>query len=80
MHVFECPFYNDIRLEYHNLFQHLCRKVFQDDDMVIWNWEFSDDKFREFMNGGGDPSFWPMLANYLIACKKKRQSCIQVLT
>ena len=78
MHVFECPFYNDIRLEYYSLFQHLCRNVFQDDDMVVWNWEFSDDKFREFMNGDGDPSFWPKLANYLIACKKKRQSCIQV--
>ena len=46
MHVFECPFYNDIRLEYQSLFKHLCSSEYQDDLMVVWNWGFSDDKFR----------------------------------
>lgn len=73
MHVFECPFYTDIRLRYQNLFRHICLDEFQDNDMVVWSLEFTDDQFRKFMNGYNDPAFWPDLANYLIACRKKRQ-------
>ena len=66
-------FYTDIRLRYQNLFRHICLDEFQDNDMVVWSMEFTDDKFRKFMNGHNDPAFWPDLANYLIACRKKRQ-------
>ncbi len=39
----------------------------------VWSLEFTDDKFRKTMSGYDDPAFWPDLANYLIACRKKRQ-------
>ena len=79
MHIFECPFYTDLRLKYQSLFRHVCCVDFQDNDMVVWSMEFTDDKFRKFMNGHNDPAFWPDLAYYLIACRKKRQEGLRAL-
>jgi len=79
MHLFECPFYTDLRLKYQSLFRHVCCDDFQDSDMVVWSMEFTDDKFRKFMNGHNDPAFWHDLANYLIACRKKRQEGLSAL-
>ncbi len=47
--------------------------------MTIWSWNFSDDNFRQFMNGYQDPSFWLDLAFFLIACRKKRKAGLRAL-
>jgi len=41
--------------------------------MVVWNLELSDRKLRILMNGNGTTIFWNRLANYILACKSKRQ-------
>jgi len=40
---------------------------------------FSDNNFRQFMNGYQDPSFWLDLAFFLIACRKKRKAGLRAL-
>lgn len=79
MHIFECPFYNDIRLKFQQLFKHICCDNYQNNNMTIWSWNFSDDNFRQFMNGYQDPSFWLDLAFFLIACRKKRKAGLRAL-
>jgi len=80
MHLFECPFYNDIRPRFHNLFSLVCEFTDDDTDMVIWNLDLSDSKMRSLMNGDGSAIFWNNLANYLLACKMKRQKLLDNLT
>ena len=63
MHVFECPFYNDIRLRYQKLFTDIYRHVHEDTDLTVWNVEFCDSTFRTFMNGNGTKTFWSNLAD-----------------
>ena len=71
MHIFECPFYNDIRLRFQRLF--LWGKVAGNVDMTIWNVELSDENMRCLVNGNGSDTFWSDMADYLLLCKKKRQ-------
>ena len=80
MHLFECPFYNDIRPRFHNLFSLVCELTDDGTDMVIWNLDLSDSKMRSLMNGDGSAIFWNNLANYLLACKMKRQKLLDNLT
>jgi len=35
---------------------HINHYYFQDNDMVVGSMEFTDDKFRKFMNGHNDPA------------------------
>ena len=72
MHIFECPFYNDITLEFQHLLRHICHDSCQNAEMVNWSWSFSDHSFRCFMNNHHDPNFWKDLAYFLIACRQKR--------
>jgi len=83
MHLFECPFYNDIRLKFHRLFStYLVNKMninqpdlnlnLMDYDITVWNLDLSDDGMNSLMNGDGSCMFWTDLANYLLACKSKR--------
>ena len=51
IHIFECPFHNDIRFKFQRLFKNSCCDNYQNNNMTIWNWNFSDDNFRKFMNG-----------------------------
>ena len=37
MHIFDCPFYNDIRLKFQQLFKHICCDNYQNNNMTIWN-------------------------------------------
>ena len=78
MHIFECPFYNDIGLKFQQLFKHICCDNCQNNHMTVWNWNFSDDRFRQLMNGYQDPSFWLDLA-FMIACRKKRKAGLRAL-
>ena len=73
LHLFECPFYTDIRQRFHPLFSSFCEFCEYDTDTVIWSVNLTDDKMRRFMNGNGTTWFWKNLADYLLACKKKRQ-------
>lgn len=72
MHVFECPFYNDIRLRFQRLFTNGCCFASEDPDLTIWNVELSDRGMRRFMNGNGSNTFWTDLADFLLMCKKKK--------
>ena len=72
MHIFECTFYNDVRLKFQGLFSGLLRDSYGDNNMTMWNFEFSDSEFKTLMNGDSTESFWVDLANFLLACKKKR--------
>jgi len=74
MHIFECPFYNDIRLRFKSLFTTTGDFANADSNISIWNVELSDDKLHVLMNGDGSVKFWNNLADYLLACKKKRQN------
>ena len=76
MHVFECPFYNDIRIKFQNLFSGLLSDTFGDNCMTMWIFDFSDGAFKKFMNDDHEDHFWVDLANFLIACKKKRDDAI----
>jgi len=80
MHIFECPFYNDIRLKFRHLFQHVCSDAFQNNDMTVWSWVFLDENFRIFMNGYQDPCFWLDLSHFLIACREKRKVGMRAIT
>ena len=73
MHVFECPFYNDIRSKFQRLFIHASGFTPVNPDITIWNVELSDRNMRYLMNGDGSNTFWLDLADYLLLCKKKRQ-------
>ena len=79
MHVFECPFYNDIRLRYQKLFTDIYRHVHEDTDLTVWNVEFCDSTFRTFMNGNGTKTFWSNLADYLSTCRRARQEALDCL-
>ena len=74
MHLLECPFYNDIRLRFQTLF---CSD--QDPGLMTWNMQVSDADMRTFMNGS-TREFWNDLANFLLACRKKRQVFLDTLT
>ena len=80
MPYFECPFYNDIRLKFRHLFQHVCSDAFQNNDMTVWSWVFLDENFRIFMNGYQDPCFWLDLSHFLIACREKRKVGMRAIT
>ena len=72
MHVFERPFYNDIRLRFQLLFTNGCCFASEDPDLTIWNVGLSDRGMRRFMNGNGSNTFWTNLADFLLMCKKKK--------
>ena len=76
MHLFECPFYNDIRLKFNRLFSpFLANKVDNhnlNNDVMVWNLKNYDIDMKFMMNGINGCTFWEDLANYLLACKKKR--------
>ena len=78
MHLFECPFYNDIRIRFHRLFSSFVAKKFDNNqsaldlDITVWNLELSDNDMKSLMNGDGSNCFWNDLANFLLACKRKR--------
>ena len=73
LHLFECPFYNDIRQRFQSLFSSSHNFCDQDQDMVIWIITFSDNKMCRFMNPNCSAWFWKNLADYFLACKKRRQ-------
>ena len=79
MHMFECPFYNDIRLRYQKLFTDIYRHVHEDTDLTVWNVEFCDSTFRTFINGNGTKTFWSNLADYLSTCRRARQEALDCL-
>ena len=78
MHLFECPFYNEIRSQFQHLFSRACRFTSPDPDITIWNVDLSDSDMRNFMNGDGSNAFWSDLADYLLLCKKKRQDYLDL--
>jgi len=43
-----------------------------DYDITVWNLDLSDDGMNSLMNGDGSCMFWTDLANYVLACKRKR--------
>ena len=51
MHIFECPFYNDIRLRYQNLFTGTYRSIHEGTNLLVWNVELCDTEFKYFSNG-----------------------------
>jgi hypothetical protein len=76
MHVFECPFYNDIRLRFQDLFTEIYRNIHEDTNLLVWNVEFCDTEFKYFMNGNNTKVFWKHLANYLIICRRVREEAL----
>jgi hypothetical protein len=64
MHVFECPFYQDIRVRYQQLFPT------GQEDVALWD----DSHMKSAVNGNGTRSFWNKLANFLLACQRKRKN------
>ena len=76
MHVFECPFYNDIRLRFQDLFTEVYRNIHEDTNLLVWNVEFCDTEFKYFMNGNNTKGFWKHLANYLIICRRVREEAL----
>ena len=76
MHIFECPFYNNIRLRFQNLFTNIYRNIHEDTNMVVWNVDLCDTSFKSFINGDNTTCFWGELANYLIACRRAREGAL----
>ena len=80
MHVFECPYYNDIRLRFKSLFSYFeaLYQGYEDSDLTVWNIAFRNDSHMHMMmNGSGCGTFWNMMADFLLSCKKHRQKRIQ---
>jgi hypothetical protein len=76
MHVlFECPFYNSIRLRFQSLFREEA-----DTDLIVWNLQLSDADMRILTNGDGSRDFSNDMADFIIACKKKRQRHLEMMT
>ena len=71
MHLLECPFYNDIRLHYPSLFKP--RDDLDPEGLMVWSVQADDQTMRSIMNGDTF-QFWSTLANFLLACKSKRQT------
>lgn len=65
-HMMECSHYRDIRLRYSSLF-----------GVAEGDWQFrDDDHMRQVMNGDGSWSFWNKFANFLLACKRRRERLV----
>ena len=79
MHMFECPFDNDIRLCYQKLFTDIYRHVHEDTDLTVWNVELCDPTLRTLMNGNGTKTFWSNLADYLSTRRRARQEALDCL-
>ena len=64
--------------EFHRLFSSFVAKKFDNNqsaldlDITVWNLELSDNDMKSLMNGDGSNCFWNDLANFLLACKRKR--------
>jgi hypothetical protein len=72
MHIFECPFYNSIRLRFRHMFTDYVREYYGDNDLTVWSVHFNDDAFNYFMNGNKSKTSWRNLARFLVACRKAR--------
>jgi hypothetical protein len=73
MHVLECPCYSDIRLRYRSLFH-------RNHGLTVWSLHIRNDaRMCELMNGDGSYRFWNQLANFLLACKKRRTQFVEGL-
>jgi hypothetical protein len=75
LHVFECPFYNNIRLRFQSLFREEA-----DIDLIVWNLQLSDEDMLDLTNGDGSREFWNDMADFILACKKKRQRHLEVMS
>ena len=78
-HIFECPFYNNIRLRFQNLFTSTFSNIYEDNNLVVWNVDICDMSFKSFMNGNNTKRFWRDLANYLLSCRKTREEALNDL-
>ncbi len=79
MHVFECPFYNDNRLHYQDLFTDIDMNILEDTNLLVWNVELGDTEFKYFIHSNNTKDFLKDLAVYLIMCRRAREEALNTM-